>query len=92
MKDPASIITALQRYVGRYVCVFNPVAPFNCLSFLSSTSKKHENINGVITIKEYMRLSMLLLHLLPCVMSATGGLAHEATVYYKHLASLLSAI
>ena len=26
----------------------------------------------------------------PLVFSATGGLAHEATIFYKHLASLLS--
>ena len=26
----------------------------------------------------------------PVIMSATGGLAHEATCFYKHLASLLS--
>jgi len=86
MKDPASIITVLQRYVDKYVCVL--IQLLVCLFSLP----QHENINGVITIKEYMRLSMLLLHLLPCVMLATGGLAHEATVYYKHLASLLSAI
>ena len=27
----------------------------------------------------------------PIIMSATRGLAHEATIFYKHLASLLSA-
>ena len=31
-----------------------------------------------------------MLHSLPWFFSATGGLAHEATIFYKLLASLLS--
>ena len=44
-----------------------------------------------LTVREFMRLNVFLLRLSSC-MSATGGLAHEATVFYKHLVSLLLAI
>ena len=67
--------------------VFNPPAPSNSSSSLSSTL--HENIKRRAygqRIREVEHASFT-----PIVMSATGGLAHEATVFYKHLASLLSA-
>ena len=66
------------------VRVFNPLAPSNSSSSLSSTFKKHENIkrraNGQ-RIREVEHASFT-----PIIMSATGGLAHEATVFYKRLA------
>ena len=71
------------------VCVFNPLAPSNSSSSLSSTFKKHENIKRQAygqRISEVEHASFT-----PIVMSATGVLAHKATVFYKHLASLLSA-
>ena len=71
------------------VRVFNPLAPSNSSSPLSSTFKKHENIKRQAygqRIREVEHASFT-----PIVMSATRGLAHEATVFYKHLASLLSA-
>ena len=71
------------------VRVFNPLAPSNSSSSLSATIKKHENIKRQAygqRIREVEHASFT-----PIVMSATGGLAHETTVFYKHLASLLSA-
>ena len=68
---------------------FNPLAPSNSSSSLLSTFKKHENIKRRAygqRIREVEHASFT-----PIIMSATGGLAHEATVFYKHLASLLSA-
>jgi len=71
------------------VRVFNPYAASNKCSSLSATYKKHENIKRRAygqRIREVEHASFT-----PLVMSATGGLAHEATIFYKRLASLLSA-
>ena len=70
--------------------VFNPFAPSNAASSLSAgykINKKHENIKKKVgqRIQENEHASFT-----PVVMSATGGLGHEATYFYKHLASLLS--
>ena len=57
-------------------------------SSLSATYKKHENIRRRAygqRIREVEHVSFM-----PLVMFATGGLAHEATIFYKRLASLLS--
>ena len=65
--------------------------PLCCLikcSSLSATYKKHEDIKRRAygqRIREVEHASFT-----PLVMSVTGGLAHEATIFYKHLASLLS--
>ena len=70
------------------VRVFNPFAPSNAASSLSACYKKHENIKKRAygqRIREIEHASFT-----PVVMSTTGGLAHEATYFYKHLASLLS--
>ena len=70
------------------VRVFNPYAASNKYSSLSTTYKKHENIKRYADgqrIREIEHASFM-----PLVMSATGGLAYEATIFYKHLASLLS--
>ena len=70
------------------VRVFNPFAPSNAASSLSACYKKHENSKKRAygqRIREIEHASFT-----PVVMSATGGLAHEATYFYKRLASLLS--
>jgi len=70
-----------------YVRVFNPYAPSNKCSSLATAYKKHENIKRHAYgqwIWEVKHASFT-----PLVMSATGGLAHEATTFYKCLASLL---
>ena len=71
------------------VHVFNPLAPSNSSSLLSSTFKKHENIKHRAYGQRIREVEHT--YFTPIVMSATGGLAHGATVFYKHLASLLSA-
>ena len=68
--------------------VFNPFAPSNNTSSLPTCYKKHENIKKRAygqRIRENEHASFT-----PVVLSATGGLAHEATFFYKRLASLLS--
>ena len=70
------------------VRVFNPFAPSNTTSSLSTCYKKHENIKKRAYgqhIREVEHASFT-----PVVMSATGGLAHEATFFYKCLTSLLA--
>ena len=70
------------------VRVFNPFAPSNAASSLSACYKKHENSKKRAygqRIREIEHASFT-----PVVMSASGGLAHEATCFYKRLASLLS--
>ena len=71
------------------VRIFNPLAPSNSSSSLSSTLKKHENIK----CRAYGQRIRGVEHasFIPIIMSATGGLAHKAKVFYKRLASLLSA-
>ena len=70
------------------VQVFNPLAPSNSSSSLFCTFKKHEDINRHAygqCIREVEHASFT-----PIVLSATGGFALEASVFYKCLASLLS--
>ena len=60
--------------------IFNPLAPSNSLSSLSSTFKKHENIKRCaygqrICEVEYASFT-------PIVLSATGGFAHEASLFF----------
>jgi len=67
---------------------FNPFAPSNCSTSLSSTFKKYENIKRRAYgqhVREVEHASFT-----PIVLAATGGLAHEAIIFYKHLAALLS--
>ena len=68
--------------------VFNPFAPSNNQSSLPTCYKKHENIKK----RAYGQLIRKIEHTFftPVVLSATGGSAHEATFFYKHLTSLLS--
>ena len=48
------------------VRVFNPLAPSNSSSSLSSTFKKHEISSVELMVREFVRLSILLLHLSSC--------------------------
>ena len=68
------------------VHVFNPLAPYNSSSLLSPTFKKHENIKRQAYGQRIREVEHAFFT--PIVMLATGGLA---TVFYKCLASLLSA-
>ena len=79
---------------GRYeICytdvrVFNPLAPSNSGTTLQSCYRKHE-----ITKKRAYKLRIREVEhssFTPLVFSASGGMGHEASVFYKRLASLLS--
>ena len=70
------------------VRVCNPFAPSNAASSLSVCYKKHENMKK----RAYGQRIWEIEHasFTPVVMSATDGLAHEATYFYKCLAFLFS--
>ena len=62
------------------VRVFNPLAASNASSSLASCYRRHENIKKRayaqrIRVEEHASFT-------PLVMSASGGLAHEASVFY----------
>ena len=70
------------------VRVFNPHAPSNRQSQLSATYKKHERIKKRAyeqRVREVEHASFT-----PLVFAATGGMANEATHFYKRLASHLA--
>ena len=70
------------------VRVFNPHAPSNRCSNISSCYKKHERIKKTTyeqSIREVEHATFT-----PLVLSATGGLANEASIFYKRLATLLA--
>ena len=70
------------------VRVFNLYAPSNVNS-ISAAYRRHENIKRRAygqRIREIEHASFT-----PIVMSATGGLAPEATTFYGRLASLLAS-
>ena len=65
------------------VHVFNAFAPSNAANSLSACYKKHENSKRRAygqRIREIEHASFT-----PVVMSATSGLAHETTYFYKRL-------
>ena len=69
------------------VSVFNPYAPSNS-SRLSSCYRRHENLKKnqhESRLREVEHSSFT-----PFVLSATGGMAHEATIFHKRLASCLA--
>ena len=69
--------------------VFNPHAPSNRHTQLSSCYRKHEQVKKRAyeqRIREVEHTSFT-----PLVISATGGLASEASTFYKRLASLLAS-
>jgi len=70
------------------VCVFNSLAASNASSSLSSNYRRHENIKKrayAHRVREVEHATFT-----PLVMSASGGFAHEASIFYKWLASLLA--
>ena len=81
---------------GRYekcyidVWVFNPFAPSNSSSSLDRQScyRKHESVKRQVyeaRVQEVGHSSFT-----PLVFAATRGMGHEASTFYKRLASLLS--
>ena len=71
------------------VRVFNPHAPSNRLPSFASCYRRHEQTKK----RAYEQRCREVKHasFTPLVMSVTGGLANEATTFYKRLASLLSS-
>ena len=70
------------------VRIFNPHVSSNRNSHLSSTYRRHENTKKRAyeqRIQEVKRASFT-----PLIFSVSGGMAREATTFYKRLASLLS--
>ena len=69
--------------------VFNPHVPSNRHTDLQSVYRKHEQIKKRAyeqRIREVERATFS-----PLVLSATGGLAREANIFYKRLASMLAS-
>ena len=67
------------------VCVFNPYAPSNRQCQLSACHRKHEKEKKRAyeqRVREVEHASFT-----PLVLAATGGMANEATHFYKRLAS-----
>ena len=70
------------------VRIFNPHAPSNRGNQLSSIYRRHKNIKKRAyqqRIQETEHASFT-----PLIFSATGGMAREATAFYKRLASMLA--
>ena len=70
------------------VRVFNPLAPSNCRSSLTSTYRQHEGLKRRAYEQRVREIEMG--SFTPLVFSATGGMAPAATIMYKRLASLLA--
>ncbi|KAF3980765.1 MAG: hypothetical protein HFP76_00405 [Methylococcales symbiont of Iophon sp. n. MRB-2018] len=70
------------------VRVFNPHAPSNRGSSISNCYRKHENEKK----RAYEQRLLEVEHstFTPLVFSATGGMARQATTFYKRLASMLA--
>jgi len=68
--------------------VFNPLAASNSASNLQSTYRKHESLKK--RVYESRLREMEHSYFTPLVFSATGGMGHESTMFYKRLASLPS--
>ena len=70
------------------VRVFNPLAPSNCRSSLSTTYRRHEATKK----RSYEQRVREIEHgsFTPLVFSASGGMAPAATITFKRLASLLA--
>ena len=70
------------------VRVFNPHAPTNRASSLSTTYRKHERLKKSAYEQRVLQIEHATFT--PLMFSATGGLGNEANTFYKRLASLLS--
>ena len=94
-EDGARLDVCAQGFWGdRHQCtffdvrVFNPLAPSDCRSSLTSTYRHHETQKRRCyeqRVREIEHGSFT-----PLVFSATGGIAPGATIMYKRLASLLA--
>ena len=71
------------------VRVFNPHAPTNRLGSLPSMYLKHENEKKRLYEQRVREVEFA--SFTPLVLSATGGMAKQATIFYKRLASLLAS-
>ena len=71
------------------VRVFNPHAPTNRLGSLPSTYLKHENEKKRLYEQRVREVEFA--SFTPLILSATGGMAKQATIFYKRLASLLAS-
>ena len=70
------------------VHVFNPLAASNASSSLASNYRRHENVKKRAYAQHVREVEHATFT--PLVMAASGGLTHEASIFYKHLASLLA--
>ena len=70
------------------VRIFNPHSVTNCSTSIGSCYTRHENEKK----RQYEQRIREVEHasFTPIVLSATGGMARQATVFYKRLASLIS--
>ena len=71
------------------VRVFNPHAPSNRHTNLQSVYRKHEQIKKRAYEQRIREVEHATFS--PLVLSATGGLAREANIFYKRLASMLAS-
>ena len=71
------------------VRVFNPHAPSNRHPNPQSVYRKHEQIKKRAYEQRIREVEHATFS--PLVLSATGGLAREATIFYKRLASMLAS-
>ena len=71
------------------VRVFNPHAPSNRHTNPQSAYRKHEQIKKRAYEQRIREIEHATFS--PLVLSATGGLAREATTFYKQLASMLAS-
>ena len=92
-QDGARLDVAMNGFWGgkneRSFCdvrVFNPHAPSNRASSLSTTYRKHERLKKNAYEQRVMQVEHATFT--PLVFSATGGLGNEANTFYKRLASL----
>ena len=71
------------------VRVFNPLAPSHCQCSLSTCYRKQGNLKK----RAYEQRFRVVEHssFTPLVLSAFGGLANEAKIFYKRLASCLAS-
>ena len=71
------------------VRVFNPHATSNRHTKLHSVYRKHEQVKKHAYEQRIRKVKYTIFT--PLVLSATGGLAREANIFYKRLASMLAS-
>ncbi len=70
------------------VRVFNPHAPTNKNSSISNCYRKHENEKKRVYEERITNIEQS--SFTPLILSATGGMAKQSTIFYKWLASLVA--